>query len=46
MDVVEEILRKRLEKLENLLEVCAEEIENCYGRDTELTLKVRSALEH
>jgi hypothetical protein len=46
MDVVETILKKRIEQLENLLEACAEEIENCYGWDTELTIKVRRALEH
>ena len=28
-----------------LLEECAEEIENCYGRETELTIKVREFLE-
>ena len=29
-----------------LLEECAEEIENCYGRETELTIKVREFLEN
>gem|GEM_PF-5119386 len=46
MDIVEKILRKRIKQLEELLENSVEEIENCYGRDTELTLKIRSALEH
>ena len=38
---------KRNEKpnIFGLLEECAEEIENCYGRETELTIKVREFLE-
>jgi hypothetical protein len=46
MDIVEETLYRRIKQLEKLLEESVEEIENCYGRDTELTIKIRSALEH
>lgn len=31
-------------KQENLLEECAKEIENCYGRDTDLSNKIRTLL--
>jgi energy-converting hydrogenase A subunit M len=46
MDIMEEILNKRIKILEDLLEQACEEVENSYGRDTELTIKIRNALEH
>jgi len=34
-----------VERLKQLLEQCAEEIENLYGRETELTNKIREQIE-
>lgn len=36
--------RADCKQLKNLIEEAAEEIENCYGRETELTAKLRAAL--
>lgn len=37
-------LRADCKQLKNLLEEAAEEIENCYGRETELSERLRAAL--
>ena len=34
----------RYKKMQELLELAVEDLENCYGRETELTLKIRKQL--
>ena len=41
LHIVEKEYISYSEKLTNLLEQAVEELENCYGKDTELTIKIR-----
>lgn len=45
LDDVVEIYKKRTVIMLDLIERAAEEIENCYGRETELSAELRNILE-
>lgn len=45
LDDVVEIYKKRTVIMLDLIERAAEEIENCYGRETELSVELRNILE-